>query len=625
MLLWTSNLHAQRKRENRDVKPKTEIQTFDPNKINQPVIQPNMAELGSLIVKHFTSVKVGTPTQQKGASELLIVDRLFPVLNTTNITTKGKTKAPREITVTENLDIHVNVKEYAHFSENADSWLKPGQIITAQSFLSGRPVEVTTPRNPISLTINLPGVANKSQQVLNPHQNPKLLAAEDYLITQNARLTAPGLSFSFHKIHSLEEMELKLTGKYRAVLKSFANKVGLREGNQQLYHYYMLEFRQNMFSIQADDLSPYSIFKERVIDLTDYVFIDKVDYGRSCIIIFRSTRTLEELGINAAANYRYGLPEDKMRATYQQLRGKPEVTVFARFYGASSAQAILSMENTVKNGVPDIFTFIRSQPNDHRLALPVGYTLKNTNNQVVGQKTNKTQSVTTKSPAPPPSVHKLRVTLTDIQNIKGRDGGSNPDDYGIQQYVAYSALGKDKKFVSRRIKTFPLRIDLPGQVPYIINPLIKGDMNNQIHVRENADLKKRDRNMINNSLVFHITPDELNDPDAVFVIFTWIKEYTSNPKFIGKANEDRVLLNNKPVKVKIKDIVEILYGLRSLKENTTFPNADIGKGAKFHNFGPDFLRVANIQKKTSLVLEGPIPVVHTDTIVAIWMQFELLD
>lgn len=624
LLVMATNVYAQIERKVTNVKPPT-VQSVDLNKVNPDLIQPDMADLKSIIVRHFNNVKVGTPTQQKGASELMVVDRLFPVLNTTNITTKGKTKEPRVVTVTQNLDINVNVKEFAHFSENADSWLKPGQIITAQSFLGGQPLGVTTPRNPISLTINLPGVANRSQQVLNPDQNPKLRTAEDYLITQSARLSAPGLSFSFHKIHSVEEMELTLTGKYRGVLKSFSNKVGLREGNQQFYHYYLLEFRQNMFSIQADELSPYSIFKQPVNDMTSYVYIDKVDYGRSSIIIFKSTRTLEELGITAAANYPFGLSEEKMRTTYQQLSAKPEVTVFARFYGGSSAQEILSMENTVKNGVPDIFTFIRSQPNDHRLALPVGYTLKNTNNQLIGQKTNKTQSVTTKTPAPPPSIYKLRVTLTDIQNIKGRDGGSNPDDYGIQQYIAYSALGKDKEFVSRRIKTFPHRIDLPGQVPYIINPLIKGDMNNQIHAKENADLKKRDRNMINNSLVFHITPDELNDPDAVFVIFTWLKEYTSNPKFIGKANEDRVLLNNKPVKVKIKDIVEILYGLRSLKENTTFPNADIGKGAKFHSFGPDFLRVANIQKKTSLVLEGPIPIVYAEAVVAVWMQFELLD
>ena len=297
LLACTSILQAQSKRKDRTVKPPPAVQTVDINKVNPKVTQPNLSDLPNLKIKHFTQVSSGNPSDRYGAIELLVVDRLFPVLNTTNITTKGKTKEPRAVTVTQNLDINVNVKEFLHFSENADSWLKPGQIITAQSFLSGQPVGVTTPRNPISLTINLPGVGKRSQQVLNPDQNSKLLAAEDFFITQNVRLSTPRLSFSFHKIHSVEEMELKLTGKYRGVLKSFANKSGLREGNQQIYHYYILEFRQNMFSIQADELSPYSIFKQPVTDMTGYVYIDKVDYGRSSIIIFRSTRTLEELGI----------------------------------------------------------------------------------------------------------------------------------------------------------------------------------------------------------------------------------------------------------------------------------------------------------------------------------------
>src|SRR5690606_21340910 len=95
LLFFTCSLYAQNKRNNRTVKPKTEIQSVDINKVNQQVIQPNMAALESIIVKHFNNVKIGTPPQQKGASELLVVDRLFPVLNTTNITTKGKTKTPR--------------------------------------------------------------------------------------------------------------------------------------------------------------------------------------------------------------------------------------------------------------------------------------------------------------------------------------------------------------------------------------------------------------------------------------------------------------------------------------------------------------------------------------------------
>src|SRR5690606_19824889 len=120
-----------------------------------------------------------------------------------------------------------------------------------------------------------------------------------------------------------------------------------------------------------------------------------------------------------------------------------------------------------------------------RLALPVGYTLKNLNNQVVGLKSNKRQTVTTTTKTSPTvaSVYKLKVTLTDIQCCFARDGRNEYDDYGIQQYIVYKALGKDKKYVRRDINKFPNKIDQGGQVPGIKNPLIMGDMQNQIHVK----------------------------------------------------------------------------------------------------------------------------------------------
>lgn len=625
LLAFTSSSHGQIKRKGRTVKPPTDIQTVDLNKVNQQVTRPDLSNLQNLKVKHFTSVKFGIPSQKQGANELMVVDRLFPVLNTTKVTLKGRITSPKVISVTEDLDINVNVRDFSHFSESSDSWLKPGQIFTANSYISGQPVAVVTPRNPIVLAISLPGVANTSYPVQNPELNSKLFEAEDYLIEQNARPPAGNLSFSFHKIHSVEEMEFKLTGKYRGVLGSFSRKFGLSAGNQQSYHYYMLEFRQHVFSIQAGDMPLANIFKQPVTDMSGYVYIDEVKYGRKGIIIFKSTRTLEELGVRAAANYHFGLSEVEMRTTYNQLSKKKEVEVFAVFYGGSSAQAILSMENTVKNGVTDIFTYIKSQPNDHRLALPVGYSLKNMNNQEVGQKSNKTQTVTTKSPVPLPSVYKLKVTLTDIQCINGRDGGgTDPDDYAIGQYIVYKALGKDKKFVSREINKFPNEIDGRNN----INPLISGSENRQIHVKEDGDIKKRNRNMINNSMVFHITLDELNDPNASFEIFTRLNEY-STKWFSGtltiRGEDIKLLGNNEPVKVKVRDVVEILQGLRSLRETTTYPDLTIGKGAKFHNFGSGFMHLANIQKRTPLVLEGPIRVGSSGAKAAVWIQFELIE
>lgn len=619
LLIGTSSLQAQIKRKSTNVKPPASIQTIDINKVNQKVIQP---DLKNLQIKYFTSVKAGTPSQKQGANELTVVDQNFPSLNTTKVTTKKKTTAQGVISVTEDLSINVNAREFSHIAESAESWLKPGQIFTAQSFISGQPATVLLPRNPTKLAITLTGVARPTYQVQNPELNSQLIQAENYLISQNANPPPANLSFSFHKIHSIEEMEFKLTGKFRGALGAFSAKFGLNTGSQQESHYYMLQFQQNMFSIQADGMLSHQVFKQPVTDMSAYVYIDKVDYGRKGMIIFKSSRTLDELGITAAAGYNFGLSEARMSAAYKQLKGKDEVEVFARFYGGASAAAIQAMENTVESGVPDIFTYIRSQPNNHRLALPVGYTLKNMDNQVVGQKSNKTQTVTTKTQVPLASIFKLKVTLTDIQCINGRDGGgADPDDYAIQQYVVYKALGKEKKYVSRNINKFPERIDHAGQVSNILNPLIKGDIVNQIHVREDGDINQRNRNMINNSIVFHVTVNELNDPNSSFKIFTWLKEYSKTA--LGR-NDDKVLMNNASLSVKINDVIKILLGLKTLNANTTYPDLSIGRGVKFHDFN-DGLMLAEIRKLTPRVLEGPIRVGNPGEKAAVWVQFELVE
>ena len=259
---------------------------------------------------------------------------------------------------------------------------------------------------------------------------------------------------------------------------------------------------------------------------------------------------------------------------------------------------------------------------------PATETIKN---QVVNQKSNPTQTVTSKTPKAVDKVYRLKVTLTDIECIKGRDGGGDdPDDYGIQQYIVYKVLGKEKKFISRDINKFPNRINLGGQVPGIKNMLINGDMKNQIHVMERQQFRSRNRNMISNSLVFQITSKELEDTYASFKIYTWLKEYSSTNYGIKTVNNDKVLTNNVPISVKVKDVIEILSGVKSLNPDRnhgdpSFPSS-IGGELIYRDFGSGHLRLANIQKLNPMVLEGPI-IAHNSslTTVFVWVQFELVD
>ena len=244
------------------------------------------------------------------------------------------------------------------------------------------------------------------------------------------------------------------------------------------------------------------------------------------------------------------------------------------------------------------------------------------NNKPVYQKKTNTQTATT--PKPVDKVYRLKVTLTDIQSIVSLDR-DNINDYGIQQYVVYKALGKEKEHISRDIRKFRVRIDLDGQVPDIKNMLINGGKSNQIHVRKEAQMDLRNRNMIRNSLVFQITSKELEDPNASFKIFTWLKEYSNKRTILGKVRNDVMVMKNESINVKIRDVIEILSGTKSLNESSAFPDYVVGKGVEFHKFGSGFMYLANIQKITPLVLEGPITDRNPNSSVAVWVQFELIN
>ena len=252
--------------------------------------------------------------------------------------------------------------------------------------------------------------------------------------------------------------------------------------------------------------------------------------------------------------------------------------------------------------------------------MPIGYDIKNLDNQLVGLENNMLQPEY--ETCIPKRDFKLKVTLLDLQCIDGRDGGGNdPDDYGIQQYIVYKANGKPKKFTSRSINVFPHRKDGPILVANQPNILISGDSKNQLHVKQGRNRANRG-NVINNSLVFDISYEEFMDPNADFKIHTWLKEYSSTDKIIHNINT--------PIPVKIKDVLEILSKARKLKPTALFPDGQIGQSSnpedQFHTFGSEYLMLDNIQKLDNrFVLEGPIRLGKSGEKAAAWIAFELLD
>ncbi len=621
LLTIAINLNAQVRRTPTTVKPSTNTETIDPNKVNQ-VTQPNLQNL-QLAQEYFTRLKLGTPAQKEGERELSIVNDNFPEINKTTKTKGQTTNTSNEVCAEERLKVEVKASDFKAFSmSDRPDWLKPGIIMKARSFIDGsHTIEEQYDRTPITLATNLRGASTSTFQVTNPRYKSQITSAENRLISQNALPVPAQMYFTYHEIHSLEEMGFKLTGKYSAGLGAFSASLGINYGNSKTMYYYMIEFHQSMFSIEVDGLQTNNVFLSPNASVSDYVYLSKVNYGRRGFIVFKSTKTIEQLGVKFNASTKGVIGSGELKTAYNSLKNNSEVQIEAFFYGGSTQGAVSTIINAIKNGSPsDIVDYIASRPFDHKLALPVGFELKNLKNERVGLGSNFEQTVKT---CIPKRNFRLKVTLTDIQCINGRDGGgSNPDDYGIQQWVVFKALNKDKKFTNRDINKFPARQNGPVQAPNVQNILIAGDQQNQIHVGQNANVNQRNRNMINNSLIFNISFDEYNDPNSSFKIFTWFKEYSSTT--LG-GDDSKVLANNESISVKIKDVLDILAGIKTLRKDTNFFDTTIASGIKFHNFGSGNLMLTQLQSTDNMILEGPIRIGKPGEKAAVWVQFELID
>lgn len=586
----------------------------DLSKINQkPTPQLNIATAK----EYFKTLKVGTENDKEGARELTLVNNNFIETNKTTVQKGSVINNSNRICTKELITVEIKALDFKAFSMNAKpDWLKPGIMMKAMSFIDGsNTIEEIKDRNPITLSTDLM-VAKPVFEVMNPSKKSQITTAENYFITQNGSPVPAQMSFYYHEVHSLEEMSFKLTGKYSSGMGMFSGSVGLNYGTEKESNYYMIEFAQNMFSIEVDGMDPAKVFVDPNVSTEDYIYLSKVNYSRKGVIVFKTNKTIKELGLSLSAKVSGVIGSAEVKAAYNSLKSSSEVEMQAFYYGGSSIGAIQSIENSIKNGVPDIISYLKDRPFDHKLALPIGYELKNLKNERVGLDNKLKQVVRT---CIPKRDYKLKVTLVDLQCINGRDGGGdNPDDYAIQQYIVYNANGTTKIRNEKRsdINTIPSRKDGPVQVPGMTNVLISGDSNHQLHVKQGNKSANRG-NTINNSLVFNISHDEFADPNAQFKIYTWLKEYTDG--------NDKVLANNTAISVKIKEVLEILSGVRKLDMNTSFEDGQIGTGTKFHSFGTGNLMLANIQNLSNLVLEGPIKLGSQGQKAAAWISFELVD
>lgn len=622
--LVMDSLHAQVTRRTK-TETKQPVKT-DP-KTGAPIyeIKPMTAVVSVTPMDVFATITEGSPTSTGGKRSLMAVgDGSMNDVHRSDVRKLSDRNSSTVYCTRERLNLESKIKAFEEMPVGSrPDWLKPGIILKASSFVNGSyQIEENYDRYPITIsTSNLRG-SKTLVTIDNPRAKSMISQAENTLISQGALEVSANMKYQMTEIKSREDLSFKLTGRYSGGLGSFAASLGIEAGSQKNYHYYLVEFSQYMFSLEVDGLDTEAIFKtSNQVPYKDYVYISKVDYGRKGGILFKSKRSIQEYGATISAKSGFSaISQAQVNAVYNQLIDNSEVDIKVFMYGGTSSSAANTIVDAKNDGIPNIGNWISSQAGDHRYALPIGFELKNLWNQQVGMDNSMVQEIET---CVEKRSYRLKMTLTDIQNVDGRDGGGDdPDDYGLQMAVVLKAQGKVFQPASTQINKFPgapcgfgdpSRNQISG--PYTC--WIGGGVNKQIHVRENRT--SRDPFQINNTLIFDIPWDAYKDSNHEMKIYTWLKEYTgSNDKVIHDGS----------IGVELREVLDVLSGIKALNPTKTFPDGQIAQGGyRFTDFGAtNTLWLTNVPETGGKhIIEGPIKAGKAGEKAAIWVRFELLN
>ncbi|MEO6682083.1 MAG: thiol-activated cytolysin family protein, partial [Ginsengibacter sp.] len=572
-------------------------------------------------IKNFKPVNFGNLTGNKGSKQLKVVNNKFPQQNKSSRTKLKEERSGNLMCAQEKLKVEMNTSDFRDFiTGGVPDWLKPGIMMDASSFLheSYKIIE-GSPRFPIVLSTNLRGVENTYMEVDNPGQRHKITEAESKLISQNARPVPAQMTFTYHELKTAEEFAFKLTGQLTSTMLDFAAGIGLTAESEKESHFYLVEFHQTMFGIEVNGLESDKIFMEKAPAVDNLIYVSKVNYGRRGFIMFKSKKSLEQLGAEVKVSGGNVVNKASLNSSFNLLKTSSEVEIKAFYYGGSTESVSQSIRESIEDGKPgNIVSYIEGQSFDHTLGMPVSYEMKNLQNERVGLGSDFEKYIYTCVPWKS-DILKLKVTLTDIQCVVTADGDKTAD-YGIRQHLYYKANNNVKEVVSKSANKHGGSCPLGNDVYWLdAISLMCGGSSKQLHVNEgNARMLN-----INNSVIFHITPEEYNDKNAEFILETWVKEYN------GGSND--LVLNNDPprVHVAIKDVLDILSGIKTLNANSSFKaDAGIAKGVEFDYFDGTKLPLSKVNSEKT-ILEGVIRARNkgaklTDK-AAVWVRFELMD
>ncbi len=565
--------------------------------------------------------KRDTFTKQNKKSVLKTYEDGLREADNSSMSTVNKTKDGEFCAVT-TLKTNFTTKDFKDFTVNGPpDWLKPGIILDAVSFVRGaNRIEEQYERGPITLA--LPG-SGKAVTIDNPQRKSDIsMAISDLISDDPDKKHGANISYSYTEIQSAEQLNLKVNGRYSNSFYGIAAKLGVSNKSQKSEHYYLVEFMQTLFSIEVDGLNKTEIFPNNAnVDLSDYVYISKVNYGRKGYFMFKTQKSLEDFGVSADVSASYAGHNAAIKSNLQKITSNKSTEVEAFYYGGSidSAAKDLVADWEAKGRKP-LEDYINGYHFSEAESYPISYELKNLDNEQVGMNSQNVQTIET---CVPNKGLMLKVTLLELQCDVSGDS-DRIGDFGITQHILYKANGEIIKPVEKHINKFPNNTNCdPGGInrPWQgSTALICGNKNRQIHEAESKKPLRRNPN-INNSIVFNITPAQANDKNAEFIIDTWVKEYSNND----------VVMNKDPrkLKVAIHDVLASLQGIRTVDNKDSYFDGGVNHKLKFDHFDGIALPLRDVGYAGKTILEGPIRARNKgkdlNQKAFVWMRFQLID
>ena len=595
---------------------------------NKSAIDAKRANTIARNLKYFKSAKAGQTNSQGGERELKVMSQGFDAADNTSVTPSSSPRTTNGLMCSdERINTNLTSSDFKAFSlTGAPDWLKPGIILKGSDLVNGyETIEEKYNRSPITLATTSNKARTRTVTIANPKNKSSITSAESDLKSQdNARMGAM-VDYSSYEVHSEQELNFKLTGKYSMGFGAFSARLGVSTQTSKKEHYYLMEFNQIVFSIEVDGVDKQNVFPDNPEVATDnYVYISKVNYGRKAYVMFKSEESLQDIKVSADIGSRTGYGKMDVKSALDYLQNDKKVEIKAVYYGGgmNSVKASISALERREISVKDFLN--ASADFAPYLAFPVSYELKNLDNERVGMQSRSMQTVTTCVPV---KTLKLKVTLAEIQSETTSDRDKYAD-FTVIQKVLYKAKGSHKTAADSRYNKYGgdckpggSTTHWPGSVA-----LICGDVNKQIHVME-GKIRNKTRTAsgsnINNYVVFHITPEEANDPDAEFMIRTYVRENNS-------SNDIRLNYDDEITQVAIKDVLSTLKGIRTLRKDGGYPyDGAVYSNMQFDHFGGLKMPLTRVKNDDKVVLEGAIRARNRGSSLTdkafLWIRFELID